>query len=131
MLDPCILQKLESTLEAKAQSPWHADSTYTSAWGLPSEAKWLSERVQDWDDWDQKIISFGKLQNRQMSHYTEALSSTEQEVQRYVGWSKGQVDNADGCLKDLGFFLLAMEQGSREELPIIPGSDVIRQFKSS
>ena len=90
-----------------------------------------TDGVIDLDHWGRTIITFGKFAGRMMS-YAEAQASTEPEVQRYVHGLKARwTKPIEGCLKDLAFYLLAIEQASREQVPIIPGTDVIRHLKGS
>ena len=75
----------------------------------------------------------GKYQAHHLS-YLDLVESSELEMAQYVKWCASRVDTGGGELKDFALFIHAIraQRGNSavaSQLPLIPGSATIRQFK--
>lgn len=93
----------------------------------------LPEGVEDLAMWGRTLVMFGKYQARNVS-YLDLVESSEIETAQYVKWCASRVDTAGGELKDFALFIHAIRahrgtSGVASQLPLIPGSATVRQFK--
>eukprot|EP00435_Cladocopium_sp_Y103_P017847 s883_g4.t1 len=87
----------------------------------------LPPGVENLEAWGRCILDFGKYEQKGYI-YQEMISSTDPEIMKYVKWCQGQVDHAEGCLKDFALFIVATRQGPDfHQQPVIPGTDRIRK----
>ena len=77
--------------------------------------------------WGRSVLEFGKVSSRGWT-YSEMAESTEKEVMSYVKWCKGQVDHAEGLLRDFSLYLWARDY-SPGQFPVIPGTDHVRKLR--
>ena len=87
----------------------------------------LPEGVPSLGQWGRSILDFGKYASRGWT-YEEICTKSDKEIVSYVKWCRGQVDSAEGFLKDFGLFIYASEFDP-EQRPLIPGTDVVRRFR--
>ena len=87
----------------------------------------LPEGLDDLAMWGRSVVEFGKFSNRGWT-YSELAESGEMDVMSYTKWCKGQVDNAEGLLRDFALYLWAREY-QPGQLPVIPGTDHVRKLR--
>ena len=94
---------------------------------------YLPPGVDDLTVWGRTVVMFGKFQSLHLS-YADLVSSTKLEEIQYVKWCSSRVDSSGGELLDFALFIHAYwaQQSSADgpsQLPLIPGSATVRQFK--
>ena len=87
----------------------------------------LPPGIIDLEMWGRSVLEFGKYLSRGWT-YQEVVSNQDPEVRSYVKWCRGQVDNADGFLRDFGMYILASEFKPDQGL-IIPGTCHTRKLR--
>ena len=100
------------------------------------KAIFLPAGVSDVEGWGRSVIQFGKYMNKRGTpgmSYEELFASRliEEEKRTYVRWVMNQVDSAKGHLLDLGLYLCVRtdECSQENQLPVVPGTGVVRIFK--
>ena len=92
----------------------------------------LPSGVPNVETWGRTIISFGAYKNSFMS-YHELFDSEDSRALTYKKWCRDRVISADGNLRDLSQYLCykdGMNRGFKTSAgPIIPGTDVHREYK--
>ena len=96
----------------------------------------LPAGVNDMESWGRSVIQFGKYMSKKGTapmSYAELFAArvSDDEKRRYVRWVVAQVDSAKGHLLDLGMYLcIRTDEGyQNSQLPLIPGTGVVRLFK--
>ena len=87
----------------------------------------LPPGVNDLQSWGRTVLDFGKYMSRGWT-YEKFLLSEEADVKNYVKWCKGQVDSADGFLRDFGMYIMAYEYSPLQG-PLIPGTTHARKMR--
>ena len=87
----------------------------------------LPPGVSSLEKWSRTVLDFGKYMSLNLT-YGQMISSADSDIRSYVKWCRGQVDNAEGFLKDFGMFILASEF-SPDQGPVIPGTSHARKIR--
>eukprot|EP00435_Cladocopium_sp_Y103_P022843 s3691_g5.t1 len=68
----------------------------------------LPEGLDSLAMWGRSVLEFGKFATKGWT-YSEMAESQEKEIVSYVKWCRGQVDSAEGLLRDFAMYLWARE----------------------
>ena len=87
----------------------------------------LPPGINSLEMWGRTVLEFGKYISKGWT-YAEILDSSDKEVQNYVKWCRGQVDNAEGLLKDFCLYVVAVAHPNHQG-PIVPGTSYVRKIR--
>ena len=112
------------------------DLPHETGESVQSEGKILTlpQGVSSVEVWGKTLITCGRFKGANMS-YEELWSNTDPSVVQYKQWCCARAFSLTGAMRDMSQYLLFMNGKSSSSQfsdgPIIPGSDVRRQYKTA